>query len=442
MWRPLGPTSRATSSASMACSTCRPVPTARASRPSRAAPASSATATLTCSGSWSLAWSVLVVGWVSFGTAVPFWSSVLADARHLPHGRSQAGTATSTSTGTGTTSGAHLLGTEPHEATLLGGVSGRLGRGHQPPAERLGLLGSGLGRHQLVDAPQLLQHLLAAARPEVPQWVLPLLGQRLHVQGHRRQQLLLARRKRGRPQGRHRLFGDLDRPAWVGERDRDTGDQGRAADPGPFLVGEVLLGCHGYLLSGGRQPKRGGSFHASPGPIRPPPGRTGSGQAPASQLRLRQPWSRRCPWPPSWWWFEHAGCWGPHAGDQGQPSTQGDVPGPDPARAPPNKAIAPAGLACRGQPAGGLPLAAAHDQHAAPPRKGGPGLVVDAREHPGVDSVILGGGGSPAPGRPGGACGRSGRLRRGRPAARWSTRLPACDHPASSVGQGPIGSGG
>src|SRR5215211_4468128 len=104
MWRPLGPTSRATSSASMACSTCRPVPTARASRPSRAAPASSATATLTCSGSWSLAWSVLVVGWVSFGTAVPFWSSVLADARHLPHGRSQAGTATSTSTGTGTTS--------------------------------------------------------------------------------------------------------------------------------------------------------------------------------------------------------------------------------------------------------------------------------------------------------------------------------------------------
>src|SRR5215208_184798 len=37
------------------------------------------------------------------------------------------------------------------------------------------------------------------------------------------------------------------------------------------------------------------------------------------------------------------------------PSTQGDVPGPDPARAPPNKAIARAGLACRGQPAGGLP---------------------------------------------------------------------------------------
>jgi hypothetical protein len=36
--------------------------------------------------------------------AVPFWSSDLAVARHLPQGRSQAGTATSTSTETGTTS--------------------------------------------------------------------------------------------------------------------------------------------------------------------------------------------------------------------------------------------------------------------------------------------------------------------------------------------------
>jgi hypothetical protein len=31
---------------------------------------------------------VVAVRWVSFGTAVPSWSSVLADARHLPHGRS------------------------------------------------------------------------------------------------------------------------------------------------------------------------------------------------------------------------------------------------------------------------------------------------------------------------------------------------------------------
>jgi hypothetical protein len=36
--------------------------------------------------------------------AVPFWSSFLAVARHLPHGRHQAGTATSSSTKPGTTS--------------------------------------------------------------------------------------------------------------------------------------------------------------------------------------------------------------------------------------------------------------------------------------------------------------------------------------------------
>jgi hypothetical protein len=104
LWRPLGPTSRATSAASMTWSTCRPVPTAKASRPSRAVPASSTTATVTCSGSSSSARSVVAVRWVSFGTAVPFWSGFLADARHLPHGRHQAGTATSTSTETGTTS--------------------------------------------------------------------------------------------------------------------------------------------------------------------------------------------------------------------------------------------------------------------------------------------------------------------------------------------------
>jgi hypothetical protein len=39
LWRPLGPTSRTTSSASKASSTYRSVPTARANTPSRVAPA-------------------------------------------------------------------------------------------------------------------------------------------------------------------------------------------------------------------------------------------------------------------------------------------------------------------------------------------------------------------------------------------------------------------
>jgi hypothetical protein len=54
-----------------------------------------------CSGSRRCGWLLVAAWWVSFGTAVPFWSSFLADARHLPHGRSQAGTATSTSTARG-----------------------------------------------------------------------------------------------------------------------------------------------------------------------------------------------------------------------------------------------------------------------------------------------------------------------------------------------------
>jgi hypothetical protein len=58
-------------------------------------------------------------------------------------------------------------------------------------------------------------------------------------------------------------------------------------------------------------------------------------------------------YPPSCARFEHSGRWGtsmPVTRDS--PSIQGDVPGPDPPRLPPNKAIAQAGLACRGQPAG------------------------------------------------------------------------------------------
>src|SRR4029453_13933289 len=96
-----------------------------------------------------------------------------------------------------------------------------------------------------------------------------------------------------------------------GERDRDAGDQWRAADPGPFLVGEVLLGRHGHLLGGGRQPDRGRPAMAWR-PIRPRPGRTGSTQASANQWDLRQPWRRRWPVAPFLvTWFEHGGCWRP-----------------------------------------------------------------------------------------------------------------------------------
>jgi hypothetical protein len=75
---------------------------------------------------------------------------------------------------------------------------------------------------------------------------------------------------------------------------------------------------------------------------------------------------------PSWVWFEQAGCWGTNLPlTRDSPPIQGDVPGPDPARAPPNKAIARAGLACRGQSAG-VSLASQGPPGGAPlPRRAG-----------------------------------------------------------------------
>ena len=55
-----------------------------------------------------------------------------------------------------------------------------------------------------------------------------------------------------------------DQAAMDAQLRRDAGDERRAADPGPFLVGEVLLGRHGCLLGWGHQTKRerGGSSAA------------------------------------------------------------------------------------------------------------------------------------------------------------------------------------
>ena len=67
-----------TSASIIAVSTCRPVPTARASNPSRTSPTNSPNATLTCSGTagalvshWSF--------WYFFPTAVPFFEVFLVD---------------------------------------------------------------------------------------------------------------------------------------------------------------------------------------------------------------------------------------------------------------------------------------------------------------------------------------------------------------------------
>ncbi len=104
-WRPLGPHTAVTSASMSAAITCNPVPTARASRPSRSSPASSPSATLTCSG--AAAWLVSISSfWHCLRTAVP--CLVVFLAVHPSAYRTAGlrwGTATSTSTRSGTTSG-------------------------------------------------------------------------------------------------------------------------------------------------------------------------------------------------------------------------------------------------------------------------------------------------------------------------------------------------
>ena len=59
--------------------------------------------------------------------AVPFWSSFLADARHLPHGRHQAGTATQVLRTPGQPPGSQqttLTGHTPHRPQVVGGPLG------------------------------------------------------------------------------------------------------------------------------------------------------------------------------------------------------------------------------------------------------------------------------------------------------------------------------
>src|SRR5665811_1365718 len=74
--------------------TCKPAPTANASKPSRMSSATSAITTLTRSGTASPSASRApgFFLWYSLVTVVPcLLGSSLVDAQHLPHGRRQAG---------------------------------------------------------------------------------------------------------------------------------------------------------------------------------------------------------------------------------------------------------------------------------------------------------------------------------------------------------------
>ncbi len=99
---PFGPANTVTSASINACITCKPAPTARASRPSCMFSAISVIATLTRSGD-----AVAPTGWIwlLFFTAVPLLSEFFGGTPDTYHTAGlERGTATSSSTRPGTTS--------------------------------------------------------------------------------------------------------------------------------------------------------------------------------------------------------------------------------------------------------------------------------------------------------------------------------------------------
>src|SRR6478735_5580733 len=138
---------------------------------------------------------------------------------------------------------------EAHEATVLGGIGGRLGGSNEPHPERRPLLGRSLGAHDGDDATQLFEDALprvGTGRLEPLERVLARLRHVLDVERHLAEQLLAAGRVGGVLQRRHRLLGRLDRAAGVGQGDRQPRHEGRAPHPGPLLLGEVGLRRHAW----------------------------------------------------------------------------------------------------------------------------------------------------------------------------------------------------
>src|SRR4029078_6971211 len=143
---------------------------------------------------------------------------------------------------------ADLLRAESHEAAVLGGIRGRLGGGDQPVSERRGLLRRRPSGDEVLNLSELLDDLLTgrrtAGRLVALQWVVPLLGQGLELQGDLRQQLFTGGRVGGRPDRRHGLLGRLDRAARVGKRDREARNERCPHDPCPLILRGVALRGH------------------------------------------------------------------------------------------------------------------------------------------------------------------------------------------------------
>src|SRR5204862_8251242 len=131
---------------------------------------------------------------------------------------------------------------------------GLLGRGAQPLAELLQLLGRGLVDQQRVDGTQLVQDRLAgvaAIRLEVAKGALATLCLRGDVLRQGLDELAVAAVPRGlrdRPERRTGLLERLERPTGIGDRDRHRGYERRPPQPRPLIVGELAAGGHDPTL--------------------------------------------------------------------------------------------------------------------------------------------------------------------------------------------------
>src|SRR5919198_853265 len=142
------------------------------------------------------------------------------------------------------------LGVEAEEPALLRRLRRALGGLPQPVAELRGLFGRRLLEQQRVDRAQLVEDLVARARPGRPEAghrVLAVAGLVGDLPRHLFDELAVPaalRRLQDRPERGAGLLDRLDRAAGVGERDRHAGHERRAPEADPFLFSEVVSRRH------------------------------------------------------------------------------------------------------------------------------------------------------------------------------------------------------
>ena len=148
---------------------------------------------------------------------------------------------------------AHLLGTDPEEATLFGGFGGVLGRLEDPSPIPGRLLRRRLLGDNSVRFPQLVQDQLtrigARLRFQIRHGVLLLLQSHLQTGRQVDNQTLLIRGGHSCLHRRHGFFRHLDGASDVGQRNSHACDQRGSVELDPLLFGEIGLVGHVHPFS-------------------------------------------------------------------------------------------------------------------------------------------------------------------------------------------------